>query len=358
MPLTAMPSPAGDQPGICNPDTNRVALTAPAADAVAICRQTITAHSKSFALASRVLAPAQRDAAAVIYTWCRRADDAVDLAPPEEQADALRRLHRELDAIYRGDPQDDIALAAFQDIVQQCRIPKSYPHELLMGMEMDVRGQTYQDMDTLLHYCFRVAGTVGLMMSHVMGVTHDGALRNAVHLGIAMQITNICRDVVEDWQRGRVYIPAELLTAADSAALAAQAAQAAQNDSSSDSDFPDHARTAMTSAVRTLLAEADRYYRSGDRGLMALPFRCAFAVRAARLIYSAIGKRIARAHYDVTAGRAVVSTWAKLALIARAGWGALWETPARIVRRIIHRRKSRPLIPQTQMEFPHDVLPV
>ncbi|HWN69346.1 MAG TPA: squalene/phytoene synthase family protein, partial [Haliangium sp.] len=162
-------------------------------DAISLCRQTIAAHSRSFALASRVLPPRCRDEAAVVYTWCRRADDAVDLAPPGKQAGALVRLGAELDGVYDGEAQEDIALAAFQEVVQRHRIPREYPAELLAGMDMDARGQRYDDMHTLLLYCYRVASTVGLMMSHVMGVTHDGALRHAAHLGMAMQLTNICR---------------------------------------------------------------------------------------------------------------------------------------------------------------------
>ncbi len=334
------------------------ALSAPiGADAVALCRATIAAHSKSFALASRVLPPWCRDAAAVLYTWCRRADDAVDLAPLARQPAELERLHRELASIYAGQPQGDVALAAFQHLVVQYRIPRSYPAELLAGMEMDVRGQRYDTMDTLLRYCFRVASTVGLMMSHVMGVRDDRALRNAAHLGIAMQLTNICRDVCEDWQLGRVYVPAALLRGCGlTAELSPPAPGRSGAGEGGVAALPDRASEPLARALRSLLSEAERYYRSGDRGLIALPWRCALGVRAARLVYAAIGAQIARRDYDVHAGRAVVPTWRKLWLLARAGAGALGELPARALLRL--RAKPRPKLPTTDIEFPDGVLPL
>lgn len=320
---------------------------APGDDAIALCRRTIAAHSKSFALASRVLPPRCRDQAAVVYTWCRHADDAIDLAPRGAQAAALARLRAELDSVYAGERQRDVVLAAFQQVVQRCRIPRAYPAELLAGMEMDVIGQRYDTMDTLLRYCFRVAGTVGLMMSHVMGVRDDRALRNAAHLGLAMQLTNICRDVLEDWDMGRLYVPADLCAACGMPDLGARLG----------GRFPGTARAPMARAVEHLLGEAEQYYRSGDRGLMALPWRCAFGVRAARLVYAAIGACIARRGHDVLAGRAVVPTWHKLLLVARAGLMSAGELPARAAL-ALPPGASMPRIPRQSIAFPHGVLPI
>ncbi|MEM9492480.1 MAG: phytoene/squalene synthase family protein [Myxococcota bacterium] len=316
------------------------------ADAIARCREVIAHHSKSFALASRVLPPESRDRAAVVYTWCRRADDAVDEAPPGQQAWALAQSRTELDSVYAGQPQSDITLAAFQEVVRDHRVPIEYPRELLAGMEMDVVGTFYGDMDTLLTYCYRVAGTVGLMMCHVMGVSDDDALDNAVHLGVAMQITNICRDVLEDWERGRLYIPADLLAECGARDLHERLGE----------PFPRWARAPVARAVRRLLAEADRYYVSGDRGLAALPWRCALAVRTARLVYSAIGDRIARANHDVTRGRAFVPGWAKLLWVGRAGAETGWDVPRRLRQRID--AAPPPRSPQRLIEGAHDVLPL
>lgn len=301
--------------------------TAPAA----IARATIAHHSKSFALASRLLGTRLRDQTAVVYTWCRRADDAVDGAPASEGVDALARLTEELDATYAGVARDPV-LAAFGAVAHERAIPRSYPAELLAGMAMDVTGTTYVTVEDLITYAWRVAGVVGLMMSHVFGVSDDDALVHAAHLGIAMQLTNISRDVAEDWERGRLYLPDELLAAHGAAGLAGEL----------HGPLPVTARAPVGHAVRDLLAIADRYYRSGDRGIRALPWRAALAVRAARRVYAAIGARIARTGYDVTAGRAVVPTGRKLAHVAAAASALALTSPARLVRSLGGRAVSVP----------------
>jgi len=262
-----------------------------------VARQILAHHSKSFAMAGRLLPAWCRDDAAALYAWCRRCDDAVDLqADPVASARAVDRLRVELDAIAAGTPQSDPVLAGFQDVTRRHAIPLRYAHELVDGMAMDVGSVRYRTMAELLVYCYRVAGTVGLMMAHVMNVRDPGALRRAADLGIAMQLTNICRDVDEDERRGRVYLPEELLDVGGEADADRRAAR----------------------AVKHLLRRADVFYRSGDQGLAWLPLRCALAIRAARLIYADIGRQIARVGFNVRAGRAVVSRGRKLWLVLRA----------------------------------------
>ena len=180
-------------------------------DAVEHCRRLISYHSKSFALAARLLPWASRRRALVVYAWCRRNDDAIDRTGPEDQQATLVRLRRELDAVYDDNETGDIVLDAFAAVVLGQHIPRHYPEELLAGMEMDARWRRYGSLSELLEYCYRVAGTVGLMMCHAMGVRDSHALQHAAHLGIAMQLTNICRDVLEDWHLGRIYLPFDLL---------------------------------------------------------------------------------------------------------------------------------------------------
>ncbi len=268
-----------------------------------VARQILAHHSKSFSLAGRLLPAWCRDDAAALYAWCRRCDDAVDLpADPVACARAVRRLRAELDDVAAGAPQTDQVLAGFQEVARRHAIPLRHAHELIDGMAMDIGSVRYRTMDELLVYCYRVAGTVGLMMAHIMKVRDPAALRRAADLGIAMQLTNICRDVAEDERRGRVYLPAELLDARSEA------------DPAGDTDADRRAAT----AVKALLRRADVFYRSGDQGLAWLPLRCALAIRAARLIYADIGRQIARVGFDVRAGRAVVSRGRKLWLVLRA----------------------------------------
>ena len=170
----------------------------------------INRHSKSFAFALRLLPAHRRDDVAMLYAWCRYVDDAVDLAPPHRQQQALAKLRRELTMVYGTTTLTSPVLGGFQQVVRRRRIPRGYPEALVEGMAMDVSGTRYRDLEHLLLYCYRVAGVVGLMMCHVLGVRDAvgaRALHHAAHLGIAMQLTNICRDVAEDWERNRLYIP-------------------------------------------------------------------------------------------------------------------------------------------------------
>jgi phytoene synthase len=221
-------------------------------------RVSIERHSKSFALASRLLAPRAGRDAALVYAWCRRADDAIDEDGPEPPAAALARLRAELAALYADGPPGYAADASeFSEVLRRTRIPWRYPAELLAGMEMDVSGRVYRTIDELLVYCYRVASTVGLMMCHVMGVSDPAALRYAAHLGLGMQLTNICRDVREDWQRGRLYLPDELLARHGCGGLRPEPGM----------PLPASARAACRGAARDLGALADRYYASSDAGL-------------------------------------------------------------------------------------------
>jgi phytoene synthase len=254
------------------------------------CRAWIQRHSKSFFLSSLLLPARVRQASWALYAFCRRADDAVD----EEAAGGLARvesLRARLDRVYAGRADDDAIDRAFAVVVERHGIPRALPEALLAGMEMDARGTRYAGDDELLVYCFRVAATVGLMMTRVMGVSDDVGYLRAADLGVAMQLTNIARDVGEDAARGRVYLPAALL---------------------------DGVAGDRKAAVRALLARAEAHYRAADRGVPLLPGDCRFAIASARNIYSAIGDAIADNGYDAISQRAYVSLPRKLWLVARA----------------------------------------
>jgi phytoene synthase len=172
--------------------------------------------SKSFAAAARLFDPVTRDAVVLLYGWCRHCDDQIDgqsyghgdAALEAEAARArLESLVEATRASYRGAPPRSLVFVGFQHVVQRYAIPERYPRELLKGLEMDVAGRRYRGFEDLLLYCYRVAGTVGVMMAKVIGARDERALKHAVDLGIAMQLTNIARDVVEDARAGRVYLP-------------------------------------------------------------------------------------------------------------------------------------------------------
>jgi phytoene synthase len=304
-----------------------------------ICRQILAEHSKSFALAGALFPEAPRDDAAAVYAWCRRCDDAVDLAGPEQAAPALARLRAELDAVFAGEGLHDPILREFRDVTHERQIPRFYAEELLSGLQMDVDFVRYETMDDLLLYCYRVAGIVGLMMCHVMGVSDPRALRHAAHLGMAMQLTNICRDVMEDWGRGHLYLPDELLGREAACALWARRGE----------PLPRAFDASLRRAVSGLLAQAAALYRSGDAGLRWLSWRCALAVRTARFAYSAIGDRVAAGGHDVWAGRAIVPHPRKLVFAGQALALAFFEAPARLL------CGSRHEVPARALHFSEDV---
>jgi phytoene synthase len=307
----------------------RVARTPAHQAALAECRALIELHSKSFALATRLLPRHLRDSAAAVYAYCRRVDDAIDDCPVAQQESALRSLRSELSAIYRGERLEEAHLRAFQALITVHAIPQHYPSELLEGMAMDVRGASYETLDELIVYCHRVASVVGLMMCHVFGLTRESALEPARDLGIAMQLTNICRDVAEDHALGRVYLPGKLLEEAGCPHLVGDALAQPE------------ARRAIRHVTRQLLASADGYYRSGARGIRALPFRAGLAVRVAAWLYRAIGVEVRRRACDPLGRRAVVSRRKKMALVLVALAVHVSTLPTYILERLRFGRGTR-----------------
>jgi 15-cis-phytoene synthase len=301
-------------------------------------RDTIAHHSKSFSFASRLIPKEERTHVEVLYCWCREVDDAIDFAGSEAHHETLIRLREGVDAIYSRSHTDEPTLAAMQEVVREFEMPRVYLDDLLDGMEMDASGQVYDDLDTLLLYCYRVAGTVGLMMSHILGVRAPGALQHAVHLGIAMQITNICRDVQEDWGRGRLYVPSEIL--AHHGALSGQMGHPLTRGDVS----------VLSKSIEQLLDLADVYYHAADRGMPYLAWQPALSVRAARLIYSEIGSVLRRNNCDVLSGRAYVPRGRKIWLAARAIARTLCEIPFRTTNRFARAPLRAPL------RYPADIL--
>jgi phytoene synthase len=254
-------------------------------------------HARTFSLASIFLNASQRDDAAVLYALCREVDDAVDEA--RSFAEGQRALDA-LEAELRGEAPARPLVAAFLALCRRLDAPVGAALELVRGVRGDLAQVQVQDDAELLQYAYRVAGTVGLMMCSVVGVRDPKAAPFAIDLGIAMQISNICRDVAEDAARGRVYLPASRLLAHGIEPRAVLSRQVPGS--------------ALAPVVADLLALADRYYASADRGLRFIPFRPRLAVVAASRIYRAIGAAIARRRHNVWSGRAVVSP------LAKAGW--------------------------------------
>jgi phytoene synthase len=289
--------------------------------ALAECRWMIRKGSKSFSLAARLFDPATRDAAFFLYGWCRYCDDQVDQAEKTEHADELaarlKVLRDQTATAFSFAPQREPVFIALQYIAHRYGIPAHYALELIEGMAMDARNTRYRTLNELLLYCYRVAGTVGLMMSHVMGLRDENALKHAADLGIAMQLTNIARDITEDAAMGRMYLPLDWL---DEAEIAPDEIAALEH------------RGKLAMLALRLLREADRYYRSGDAGLWHLSFRSACAVAAARHVYSEIGDLIRKRGSRAWDRRTYVTGGRKIWVMLRGILRLIGSVPARCIK--------------------------
>ncbi len=266
------------------------------------CSAAIRRGSKSFHLASLMLPSPTRQAARALYAFCRHSDDLIDA--PRSGLPALERLRQRLDQIYAGDPAPFACDRAFARAVQEHAIPKPVVEALLDGFAMDLDGRRYQTLDELKTYATCVAASVGLMMAAVMGVSDRFALARAADLGLAMQLTNIARDVGEDARNGRLYLPLDWLTERGI--------------------DPEHFLSAprfspaLGDVIRQLLQEADHHYRLGHAGIESLPPACRHAIRTAALIYEDIGASIAANGFDSVSQRARTTLARKLALLVSA----------------------------------------
>ncbi|MDF1564126.1 MAG: phytoene/squalene synthase family protein [Deltaproteobacteria bacterium] len=267
-----------------------------------VCRQTLAAGSKTFHAASRALPARLQDPVTALYTFCRIADDLVDDGP--SPAEGVRILEGMLDRAYAGAPGDSPTERALAWVVGEHRLPRPALDALIEGFVWDAEGRRYETLDEVRAYGVRVAGTVGVMMTLLMGRRAPEVLARACDLGVAMQLTNIARDVGEDARRGRIYLPEAWLRAegVDPDALRAEP----------------RFSPGVGKVVEALLEEAERLYRSADQGIPHLPRDGRVAIRAARLIYSDIGREIRRRGFDSVSGRAVVSRPRKAWLLLRS----------------------------------------
>ncbi|MGB0499302.1 MAG: phytoene/squalene synthase family protein [Rubricella sp.] len=269
---------------------------------IAACREAIRHGSKSFHAASFLLPRRMREDALALYAFCRLADDAVDLQ--EAKVSAVLDLGARLDAIYAGRPHDDPADRAFARVVERHEMPRGLPDALLEGFAWDAEARAYRTLSDVRAYSARVAAAVGAMMAVLAGNREKGTLARACDMGVAMQLTNIARDIGEDARMGRIYIPLDWLAEAgiDPDALIADPAPTPE----------------LRHVTARLLAEAERLYRRAMPGIAHLPRQHRMAMIACRHIYGAIGSEIARAGHDSVTTRAHTGPGRKIGLLSRS----------------------------------------
>ncbi len=259
--------------------------------------------SKSFHFASRFFPKELSRASHAVYWFCRHTDDIVDECSSTDDGRAeLERWAHQVESAFRGGPADHPVLIVFLDAVQRYSIPQDYARELIEGMRMDLESRRYGSFADLRIFCYRVASVVGLMMSHVIGFDGD-ALRYAADLGIAMQLTNILRDIGEDLGRGRIYLPLDemLRFGYSEEDLRARVRNAAFGD-----------------LMKFQVNRARNFYDAAMPGIALLSSDGRFAVKVAADVYRGILDRIESSGYDVFDRRACVSPLRKYWIMTRA----------------------------------------
>jgi 15-cis-phytoene synthase len=272
-------------------------------DDLAHCKAVIRTGSLSFHAASKLLPASVRDPALALYAFCRLADDEVDEGA--EKGIAVLSLQQRLDLAYAGTPRNAPEDRAFAALIEDVDMPRALPEALLEGLAWDAQERRYHTLSDVRGYSARVASTVGAMMCVLMGVRNGDALARACDLGVAMQLTNIARDVGEDARAGRIYLPLDWFTEAG-----------IDVDGFLANPQPDAAIKRM---VGRLLAEADRLYLRSEAGIRALPANARLGIWAARLIYAGIGAEVRRQGCDSIGQRAHTSAGQKLGWMAQAG---------------------------------------
>lgn len=269
-------------------------------------RDLLRKGSKSFYAASLLLPRNVREPATALYAFCRLADDAAD--DHGGSTVALDAMRYRLDEIYAGRPFNHPVDRAMADVVVRFALPRELLEALFEGFAWDQAGRHYADFSALKSYAARVAGCVGAMMALIMHRRDPLTLARACDLGVAMQLTNIARDVGEDARNGRLYLPTSWMAeeGVDPEAFL------------SNPTFNEP----IARVIRRLLTEADQLYAQSYSGIARLPAPCRPAIHAARRIYAEIGREIERKNYNSIDSRATSSTTRKLALLGLAGMDA------------------------------------
>jgi phytoene synthase len=266
------------------------------------CEQLTEWHSKSFYMASRLLSPDKRKAVRALYAFCRTTDDIVD--NPSGNVETQLSLWRSRALAHRPQPHDLVPMA-WSDAVHRYHIPHLYAQQLIDGVARDLHQTRYQTFAELAEYSYGVASTVGLMSAHIIGFTNQDAIPYAIRLGVALQMTNILRDVAEDWQRGRVYLPQDELAAFGLSEADIAAGQVTDK---------------WRAFMRFQIDRNRRLYAEAWPGIAMLSADGRMSIAAAAELYAAILNDIEKHDYDVFTRRAHINKWGKLSRMPALWW--------------------------------------
>jgi len=273
-------------------------------DAYAYCQEITRRASSNFYYAFRLLPPERREALFALYAFCRFVDDIADDEDTTKPADLLARWREELDRAYTGSASHPIGIALAHTVA---RFPLDKQHflHLIEGVQSDLVRRRYDAFDDLHLYCYRVASTVGLLCIEIFGYQNPSARQYAVDLGVAFQLTNILRDVMEDAGRARIYLPLEDLRRFDC----------------EESDvLGGHYSPRLGALMAFECGRARAYYLRASGALAAEDRASLAAAEAMRLIYMRLLNRIEARHFDVFGAKVTVPRYEKVTL-ALAAWG-------------------------------------
>jgi 15-cis-phytoene synthase len=274
------------------------------------CRRIARAAARNFYYGFALLPAAKRDALCALYAFMRHADDISDSEKVPNKAERLMEWRAVMERAIQGDYGTSLVLPAFHDTIRQYGIPVSYLQDLMAGAEMDLTVNRYPTYEHLARYCYCVAGTVGLCCVHVFGFEDPKALELASKLGTAFQLTNILRDVAEDYRMGRIYLPQDDL----------KRFGCAETDLGASSANP-----AFLELMRFEVSRAWNYYSEANPLLQLVHRDSRSALWALRRIYSGILEKIEAIGYDVLSRpHPSLSTVKKTWIMVRAGTG-FWK---------------------------------
>lgn len=258
------------------------------------CSQVTEHHSKSFFMASGLLPREKKEAVRALYAFCRTTDDIVDMSS-DEGGILLGRWRK--DVLGKTIRFNDPVVIAWADTREKFQVPDVYIRQLIEGVEMDLHKNRYRDFEELTKYCYGVASTVGLMSMHIVGFRNEKAIPYAVKLGVALQLTNILRDIEEDWNRGRIYLPQDEMAAFG---ISENHLEQKIND------------VRWKNFMKFQIERTRQLYNEAWPGIEMLHLDGRFSIAAAATFYKNILNKIELNDYDVFSHRAALSKWEKL----------------------------------------------
>ncbi len=259
--------------------------------------------AKTFYLASLFLPKEKKCASYAVYAICRLSDEAVDELTFSNQKENLRKLESNISEAYTEKQLVEPLLLAFRQTINTYKIPKEYFDELIKGMYMDLEIKRYRDFAALYEYCYKVAGVIGLIMLKIFGYKNSAAEDYAIKLGVAMQLTNILRDINEDLIRGRIYLPQDEMLKFD-----------ISEQQLSNSKIDDN----LKNLLRLQINRSRQFYNQSLKGIKLIDNTiCRFVVLCMREVYSGILDEIEKNNFDVFTKRAHVNKLKRLKIITK-----------------------------------------